>query len=45
MRETAYLVHASWDMNKPIASKRNESQQRKKPIASSDLSDPKMKIQ
>jgi len=32
-------------MNKPIASKRNENHQRKKPIASSDLADPKMKIQ
>jgi hypothetical protein len=45
MRETAYLVHASREMNKPIASKRNENHQRKKPIASSDLADPKMKIQ
>ena len=45
MRETAYLVHPSRDMNKPIASKRKENHQSKKPIASLDLSDPKMKIQ
>jgi hypothetical protein len=39
------LAASRWEANKPTAKSKNDDHQRKNPVVSSDLSDPKMKIQ